>query len=261
MPTRRSFSTTGRRRTWCSLISSAASRVDISGDARDDAAADDVAHRPVQLAVLGHRAHDDVAIGHHADGAAVLDHRHDAGVVVAHDARRVLDAVVGETVRGFGVITSRIFMGSCSSIRVDPIADSTSRGSKRHAPIAAAKGRPYNRDSDAPAPAHDRVARPRAALVVFCVVQDRVTAAGARQYVDRCSEALRGPWASGHGRRDHAAGGCGGRSGRRIAVGRAASWSPASSRPAVRANGRRRRERVADLRLEPSTRRRRSRRS
>ena len=76
-------------------MSSAASLHRHVGVDGDELVRDDVADRTVQLAVLGHRADDDVAVGDDADRLPVVHDRHDAGVFVAHDARGVLDAVLG----------------------------------------------------------------------------------------------------------------------------------------------------------------------
>src|SRR5262245_65958543 len=99
----------------------------------------------------------------------------------------------GDTYFGFGVITSRIFMRCSFVVRRNP----------RTAPFADAPSKPSadvsrpNRiiESMRVRPRGVLIATALAAVVVFAMVQDRVTAAGARRYValQRAALAGRGP--------------------------------------------------------------------
>src|SRR5687767_557513 len=89
---------------------------------------------------------------------------------------------LGATVRGLGVITSRIFMG------LPPDRWRSKR-------LARERDTQASRIIDCVSRITGRVSvwlSLAAALVVFAVVQDRVTAAGAREYVVRQREALAG---------------------------------------------------------------------
>ena len=96
IPTSRSSaSTTGRRRTWASLIR-CATACDIVVVARaDELVAHQVADRHVGAVALGDPAHGDIAVGDHADHLVVLAHRDRAGVRAEHEAGGFLRRLVG----------------------------------------------------------------------------------------------------------------------------------------------------------------------